>query len=118
MKNKTVNDKKRSTSANKLNNNNRKEFSSAQNIQQQYFTENPDILKEFQRGSDFINSLIHEYLLKRNYLQTLDTFQDEINQKLKAKQYSSTKFTQNSNQGQLEGFFLSGKKSEFFKLEF
>jgi len=116
MKNKTVNDKKRSVSANKLNNNKVRDISTTQNIQQQYFSENPDILKEFQRGSDFINSLIHEYLLKRNYLQTLDTFQEEINQKIKAKQYFSTKFTQNSNQLQLEAYFLSGKKSEFFKL--
>ena len=116
MKNKTGNEKKRSTSAKRFSTNIKKEAQSAQNIQQQYFSENQEIMKEFHRGSDFINSLLHEYLLKRNYLATLDTFQDEISTKIKSKLYTSTKFLQNSFQSILESNFFSGKKSEFFKL--
>jgi len=31
--------------------------------------------KDFLKGTDFINSVIHEYLLKKEYYKTLDTFQ-------------------------------------------
>lgn len=77
---------------------------------------NIDALKEFQKGSDFINSLIHEYLIKRDYVKTLDTFQDEINSKIKIKQYYTTRFSETANETMLDGYFINGKKTEFFKL--
>jgi hypothetical protein len=111
MKNRQIlerNDKKRSQSQNKL-----KAAEKETNINKEMSGEQ---LKEFQRGSDFINSLLHEYLLKRDYLKTLDVFQEEVNVKIRNKAYYSPKFADVINESTIEAFFNQGKKIEFFKI--
>jgi hypothetical protein len=98
---------KRSVSANKKVQNNKEQTNK---------NENPEAIKEFQRGVDFINSLVHEYLLKREYNKTLEVFQEELNSKLKNKLYYSTKVSDIINESVLEGYFNSGKKAEFFRI--
>jgi len=102
------NDKKRSQSKNRLK-------PSTENIPKEKDLP-PEQMKEFQRGSDFINSLIHEYLLKRDYLKSLDIFQEEISTKIKSRVYYSARFPDVINESTIETFFNQGKKLEFFRL--
>jgi hypothetical protein len=74
----------------------------------------PELAKELHKGSDFINSLIHEYLLRKDYTQSLDTFQEEINEKIKTKKYQNIKFSETNLESLLESHFSAGKKAEFF----
>jgi hypothetical protein len=76
----------------------------------------PELTKELQKGSDFINSLIHEYLLRKEYTQSLDTFQEEINEKIKNKKYQNVKFSEANLESLLESHFSAGKKAEFFQI--
>ena len=48
--------------------------------------------REMNKSTDMISSLIHEYLLKREYNKTLDSFQEEISQKIKQKNYYKAAF--------------------------
>jgi len=76
----------------------------------------PELVKELQKSTDLINSLIHEYLLRKDYILSLDTFQDEINEKIKLRKYQSTKFSDVNLSEQLDNYFSSGKKLEFFTI--
>ena len=49
-------------------------------------------IKEMNKSTDMITSLIHEYLLKREYYKTLDLYQEEISQKIKQKTYYKAAF--------------------------
>jgi hypothetical protein len=76
----------------------------------------PEMVKELSKSTDFINSIIHEYLLRKDYIKSLDIFQDEMGDKIKQKKYTNVKFTENNFEALLDNFFTVGKKNEFFKL--
>jgi hypothetical protein len=76
----------------------------------------PEMVKEISKSTDFINSMIHEYLLRKDFIKSLDTFQDELNEKIKQKKYTNVKFAENSSETLLDNYFTVGKKNEFFKI--
>ena len=53
---------------------------------------NIDMLKEMNKSTDMISSLIHEYLLKKEYYTSLDAFQEDLAQKLIHKNYYKPSF--------------------------
>ena len=53
---------------------------------------NIDMLKEMNKSTDMISSLIHEYLLKTEYYKSLDAFQEALAQKLIHKNYYKPSF--------------------------
>ena len=68
------------------------------------------------KATDFINSIIHEYLLKKEYYKSLSVFQDEIDDKLKSKAYYLTSFSNHFCEKSLISHFNLGDKKEFFNL--
>ena len=77
------------------------------------------------KGTDFIHSIIHEYLVKKEYYKTLDIFQvdlfyfnqDEIGIKIKNNTFlSSVKHDENLGENILFQLLNGGKKNDFFKL--
>ena len=73
-----------------------------------------DLIKDVHKSTDIISSLIHEYLLKRDYTKTLDAFQEELVSKIKQKNYYKIAFS-NITESNLLKFFGLGRKNEFFK---
>ena len=73
-----------------------------------------DLIKDVHKSTDIISSLIHEYLLKRDYTKTLDSFQEELVSKIKQKNYYKIAFS-NITESNLIKFFGLGRKNEFFK---
>jgi len=73
-----------------------------------------DLLKDVHKSTDIISSLIHEYLLKRDYIKALDSFQEELSNKIRQKNYYKIAFS-NIKESNLLKFFGLGKKNEFFK---
>ena len=73
-----------------------------------------DLIKDVHKSTDIISSLIHEYLLKRDYTKTLDSFQEELINKIKQKNYYKIAFS-NITESNLIKFFSLGRKNEFFK---
>ena len=73
-----------------------------------------ELIKDVHKSTDIISSLIHEYLLKRDYTKTLDSFQEELITKIKQKNYYKIAFS-NITESNLVKFFSLGKKNEFFK---
>ena len=73
-----------------------------------------DLIKDVHKSTDIISSLIHEYLLKRDYTKTLDSFQEELINKIKQKNYYKIAFS-NITESNLLKFFGLGRKNEFFK---
>ena len=73
-----------------------------------------DLIKDVHKSTDIISSLIHEYLLKRDYTKTLDSFQEELITKIKQKNYYKIAFS-NITESNLLKFFGMGRKAEFFK---
>lgn len=71
---------------------------------------------QISKATDFINSVIHEYLLKKDYSSTLHAFQNELESKLKSKAYYLTSFSNQFNEKKLETLFINGEKKEFFSL--
>ena len=67
------------------------------------------------KSTDMISSLIHEYLLKREYNKTLDSFQEEISQKIKQKNYYKAAFLDITETNLIKIFSL-GRKNDFFKI--
>ena len=71
--------------------------------------------KEINKTTDLISSLIHEYLYKKDYLKTLDIFQQELSDKIK----SGTFYTFLNNDKSLYdsslllNYFESGNKQKF-----
>ena len=76
--------------------------------------DNNDLTKDVNKNTDIISSLIHEYLLKRDYTKTLDSFQEELATKIKQKNYYKITFV-NITENNLMKFFGLGRKNEFFK---
>ena len=76
--------------------------------------DNNDLTKDVNKNTDIISSLIHEYLLKRDYTKTLDSFQEELAIKIKQKNYYKITFV-NITENNLMKFFGLGRKNEFFK---
>ena len=76
--------------------------------------ESNEIIKDVHKSTDIISSLIHEYLLKRDYLKTLDSFQEDLTSKIKQKNYYKIAFS-NITETNLLKFFNFGRKAEFFK---
>ena len=76
---------------------------------QQQLNQN-EIIKE----TDMISSLIHEYLYKKEYNKTLDTFQNELSEKIKSEKYYSMSFKE-INDSILINSFNTGNKIEFFQ---
>ena len=72
-------------------------------------------IKEMNKSTDMITSLIHEYLLKREYYKTLDLYQEEISQKIKQKTYYKAAFLDITESNLLKTFSL-GRKNDFFKI--
>lgn len=68
------------------------------------------------KATDFINSVIHEYLLKKEYHKTLEMFQLEIEEKLKSKAYYLTSFSKDFSDKMLLNYFANGNKKDFFRL--
>ena len=68
------------------------------------------------KATDFINSVIHEYLLKKEYHKTLDSFQNEVDEKLKTKSYYLTSFNKDFNDKTLISLFNKGEKYKFFQM--
>lgn len=73
-----------------------------------------DLNKELSKSTDMISSLIHEYLLKKDYNKTLDSFQEEVTQKIKTKIYYKPYFQEINETNVLKSFSI-GNKIEFFK---
>ena len=63
---------------------------------------------------DMISTLIHEYLYKKEYNKTLDSFQEELGEKIKAGKFYSTSYKDISDTSLIK-LFESGNKIEFFK---
>ena len=63
---------------------------------------------------DMISTLIHEYLYKKEYNKTLDSFQEELGEKIKSGKFYSTTYKDISDSSLIK-FFESGNKLEFFK---
>lgn len=73
-----------------------------------------NLYKEMNKNTDIISSLIHEYLLKREYYKSLDSFQDDLARKLKQKNYYKTTFLDITNTNVIKTLSL-GNKEDFFK---
>ena len=63
---------------------------------------------------DMISTLIHEYLYKKEYNKTLDSFQEELAEKIKAGKFYSSTYKDISDTSLIK-YFESGNKIEFFK---
>ena len=76
---------------------------------------NEKLKKEINKATDLISSLIHEYLYKKDYTQTLNIFQQELAEKIKSgKFYTPTPTPSPSiNYETLISFFKSGDKTQF-----
>ena len=66
------------------------------------------------KTTDMISTLIHEYLYKKEYNKTLDSFQEELGEKIKTGKFYSTTYKDISDTSLLK-YFESGNKNEFFK---
>ena len=75
---------------------------------------NIDMLKEMNKSTDMISSLIHEYLLKKEYYKSLDAFQEDLAQKLIHKNYYRPSF-QEVSENVLIKLLQRGNKGDFFK---
>ena len=88
------------------------------NESQNYLKQSPSqqgFIKEMNKSTDMISSLIHEYLLKKEYYKTLDSFQEEISQKIRQKTYYKGSFLDITESNLLKTFSL-GRKIDFFKI--
>ena len=74
---------------------------------------NEKLKKEINKTTDLISSLIHEYLYKKDYTRTLDTFQEELAEKIKTKEFYAIPLTQSFNSTNLISYFKSGDKDNF-----
>ena len=74
---------------------------------------NEKLKKEINKTTDLISSLIHEYLYKKDYTRTLDTFQEELAEKIKTEKFYAIPLTQSFNSTNLISYFKSGDKDNF-----
>ena len=66
------------------------------------------------KNTDIITTLIHEYLYKKEYVKTLDSYQEELGEKIKSGKYYSLT-NKDISDSSLLNYFESGNKVEFFK---
>ena len=71
--------------------------------------------KEINKTTDLISSLIHEYLFKKDYLKTLDIFQQELSEKIKTGTFYTFLNNDKSlyDSSLLLNYFESGNKQKF-----
>ena len=76
---------------------------------------NEALKKEINKTTDLISSLIHEYLYKKDYIKTLDIFQQELAEKIKTGKFYTppSPSTEMINSKNLISFFKSGDKEQF-----
>jgi len=74
---------------------------------------NEKLKKEINKTTDLISSLIHEYLYKKDYTRTLDTFQEELAEIIKTRKFYTIPLTQSFNSTNLISYFKSGDKDNF-----
>ena len=74
-------------------------------------------IKEINKATNLISSLIHDYLYKRNYLKTLDIFQQELSEKIKSGKYYSFLYNNNVpyDSTSLINDFVTGNKQKFME---
>ena len=74
-------------------------------------------LKEINKATDLISSLIHEYLYKKDYLKTLESFQQELSDKIKSGIFYSLINNNKSlyDSESLLNYFESGNKQKFME---
>ena len=68
------------------------------------------------KATDFINSVIHEYLLKKEYIKTLTVFQNEVEEKINSKIYYLSSFSKDYNEKTILHSFETGNKQSFFNI--
>ena len=75
-----------------------------------------DSIDDSKKTIDTITSLIHEYLYKKNYLKTLDTFQEELSEKIRNNTYYNLieKFHHTPDQSLIK-YFENGNKIKFME---
>ena len=66
------------------------------------------------KNTDIITTLIHEYLYKKEYVKALDSYQEELGEKIKSGKYYSLT-NKDISDSSLLNYFESGSKVEFFK---
>ena len=66
------------------------------------------------QNTDIISTLIHEYLYKKDYTKTLDSYQEEVGVKIKSGKFYFNQYKDISDSSLLN-YFESGNKQEFFK---
>ena len=71
-------------------------------------------VQDLNKNTDIISTLIHEYLYKKDYSKTIDSFQEELGEKIKSGKFYSSNYKDISDTS-LINFFESGNKVEFFK---
>ena len=74
-------------------------------------------IKEINKTTDLISSLIHEYLIKKEYFKTLDIFQQELSEKIKSGKFY-TIFNNNKapyDSASLLNYFELGNKPKFME---
>ena len=71
-------------------------------------------VQDLNKNTDIISTLIHEYLYKKDYTKTIDSFQEELGEKIKSGKFYSSNYKDISD-ASLINFFESGNKVEFFK---
>ena len=73
-----------------------------------------DNLNDYNNSTNIISSLIHEYLYKKEYIKTLDVFQEELLEKIRNGEFYS--FTsKNIPDSALITYFEYGNKKKFMK---
>ena len=75
---------------------------------------NNNSIQNLNKNTDIISTLIHEYLYKKDYTKTIDSYQEELGEKIKSGKFYSTTYKDISDSSLLS-YFESGNKTEFFK---
>ena len=70
-------------------------------------------IKEINKSTDLIVSLIHEFLYKKKYEKTIDIFQNEISEKINQNEFYSFPKNILDDNNLLFQYFDMGKKNEF-----
>ena len=71
-------------------------------------------INDYNKSTDMISSLIHEYLFKKGYIKTLDIFQEELLEKIRNGEFYSFS-SQNIPDSTLITYFEYGNKKKFMK---
>ena len=62
----------------------KEENTPAANFKNQIHTNNINTSQNINKNTDIISTLIHEYLYKKDYTKTLDSYQEELGEKIKS----------------------------------